>query len=198
MNKIKSSGAMEPTPKAGPQDNDNKLNKIRGDTGMKQIYHEVGKPNGALLVKAPGNTDNDDILYQAKLSGLLERKPEDVYDDDRVTRSGKPMTMPAGPKTMKGRGGLQYIIISGDSMKKYDKPGALKDIFPAEGKRPQGPVQYLYRTISNPTKPTDYDCKNVPGNQSLDDLYQQLKQSGVMSNKPGEGVQLFKVTGTKD
>ena len=32
-------------------------------------------------------------------------------------------------------------------MKKYDKPGALKDILPSEGKRPQGPVQYLYRKI---------------------------------------------------
>ena len=36
---------------------------------MKQIYNEVRKPNNALLVKTPGNTDYDDIIYQAKLSG---------------------------------------------------------------------------------------------------------------------------------
>ena len=199
LNKIKSSGAMEPTPKSKPGDNDDKLNKIRGDTRMKQIYHEVGKPNGALLVKAPGNTDYDEIIYQAKLSGLLKKRPEDDFDDDTVTtKSGKPMTMIGRPKTIKGNGTLQYLIIGGDEITKYDKPGPLKDLFRGEGQRPQGPVQYLYRTISNPTKPSDYDCKDVPGNKSLDDLYQQLKQSGVMSNKPGEGVQLFKVTGTKD
>jgi hypothetical protein len=46
---------------------------------MKRIYNEVGNPNGALLVKTPGNTDFDDIIYQAKLSELLKKRQD--FDD---------------------------------------------------------------------------------------------------------------------
>ena len=84
------------------------------------------------------------------------------------------MNMISRPKTIKENNTIQYIIISGDVIQKNNKSGSLKNIF--RGEKHIDPVTYLLRTISNPTKPTDYDCKNVPG----------------------EGVQLFKVTRPKD
>ena len=51
---------------------------------------------------------------------------------------------------------------------------------------------YLYRKISNPTKPDDSDLKNIQGKITIDDFYKQLKNSEFKGDKSKEGAQVFK------
>jgi len=85
LNKIKLSGALTSKPDK-PEDQDLKLNKIRGNTKIKEIYTEVKKPNGALLIKAPKDNDLDDIVNQVKNSKILKAEKKPPVKSDKKTR----------------------------------------------------------------------------------------------------------------
>ena len=125
------------------------------------------------------------------------------------------MTMIGRSKTIKGNNTIQYIKIGGDVIPNYNKSFILKDIF--RGEKHIESVTYSYRTISNPTKPTDYDFKNVPGKgvqlfkvtrpKDPNDIMKNIKDSEALNKKPGvpkqiqvksvcyNGMQYIKISG---
>jgi hypothetical protein len=206
LNKIKLSGAMINKPEK-PDEEDLTLHKIRGNTKMKEVYNEVKKPNGALLIKAPKDNDQNDIKNQVKLSKMLkdDKKPQlksaKGKDKDQPVGSSK-VSRPEGdlikkPEKVKGNDNLQYIIITYEELVKYDKPDNLGNMFkPGKARKAPGrEPTYLYRKISVPAGPDDSQLKNVQGSTTIDDFYKQLRNQGFKSDKPKEGVQVFKVTG---
>ena len=54
------------------EEEDLTLHKIRGNTKMKEVYNEVKKPNGALLMKAPKDNVQNDIKNLVKSSKILK------------------------------------------------------------------------------------------------------------------------------
>ena len=239
FNRIKASGAMISKYEKA-DDIDMNLNKIKGNTKMKDIFIEVQKPNGALLIKAAQGTDPDDIITQVKNSEILSEKPEDEEPDKEKEklRSGKPEkekgekpepikekkveTVPEDVKLpnklvkrkstlgividkpqklqLKGKGELEYLPLKKDLLKICDNIDKFNFIFNIQKK--QAPVEekpvYYYRKISVPPSDSDNELKNVKENTVLDDLHKQLKTSGIILEKPGEGLQIFKVIGSVD
>ena len=210
LNKIKASGAM--ISKADKEEEiDYNLNKIKGNTKMKEIYNNVKRPNGAVLIKAAEGTDYDDVLNQVKSSQLLESKPDDeekekeedllhqkIQDDSSTKKS----TLKGAQKLEKVEGDkpIQYMLVTNDILSKYDKTNKIADLFKNEKKKiePKGKPLYLYRKISRPPAEGDSQLNNIKENENLDDLYQKLKNSKIITDKPGEGIQIFKVIGPAD
>jgi hypothetical protein len=210
LNKIKASGAM--ISKADKEEEiDYNLNKIKGNTKMKEIYNNVKRPNGAVLIKAAEGTDYDDVLNQVKSSQLLESKPDDeekekeedllhqkIQDDSSTKKS----TLKGAQKLEKFEGDkpIQYMLVTNDILSKYDKTNKIADLFKNEKKKiePKGKPLYLYRKISRPPAEGDSQLNNIKENENLDDLYQKLKNSKIITDKPGEGIQIFKVIGPAD
>jgi len=211
LNKIKLSGAMDSRP-AQPEENDFHLNKIRGNTKMKDVYLDVKKPNGALLIKAPKDNGLDDIIKQVKTSGILKdekgKKPllKSTQGKDREQPLEKsyissPDSKVIGkPQKVKGNDNIQYMLLKGDMLNKFDNPNNLGSMFKSgkPEKTPDRNPVFYYRKISSPPSPDDSDLKNIQGKTNVDDLYKQLKNSGDITGKPKEGVQIFKVTGPVD
>ena len=213
LNKIKLSGALTTKPDK-PEDQDLKLNKIRGNTKIKEIYTDVKKPNGALLIKAPKDNDLDDIVNQVKNSKILkadkkppvksDKKPEKGTDKGKPAEGKlvKPEDVMGKPQKVKGNDNMQYILLSTDELSKCDKPQNLGTMFKptttATTKKkdvPEKKPTYLYRKISNPPKPDDSDLKPIQGKTTVDDFYKKLRNDGFKGDKPKEGVQVFKTTG---
>jgi hypothetical protein len=71
------------------------------------------------------------------------------------------------------------------------KPGKMR-------KAPDREPTYLYRKISVPAGPDNSQLKNIKDTSSIDGFYKQLRDSGFKSDKPKEGVQVFKVKGPVD
>ena len=89
---------------------------------------------------------------------------------------------------------MKYMLVNGDLLNKNKIPGKLNDLFRGEPKKLTPPA-YYYRPVSNPSKQSDYELHDTSGETSVDNIYQNLKNAGLISCKPGEGVQIFKVTG---
>ena len=190
---------------------DIQLYQTLGNNDLKDIYEKCklkggisNKPDeGILLMKTTGYPDDTILKNYVKQSQPMYR-PADNKEDELPLESFY-ATAPAGtiigkPTTVKGDDDLKYMVVNGDLLAKNKLPGKLNDLFRAEPskKKPIEPPTFYYRTISNPTKPSDSQLINVPGETTVDELYKTLKDAGIMSKKPGEGVQIFKVTGPAD
>ncbi|MBR4619254.1 MAG: hypothetical protein IKO49_08120, partial [Bacilli bacterium] len=214
-NKIQNSGALNP-PEEQTEEIDYTLHPIKDKTKMKEIFLQVKKPNGALLIKAEKGTEPDDIIDQVKNSGIMSQKSEPQPQQEKPqkgkeapsqgptpAKSGKPPVDPnlyGKPQNLKD---IQYMLVPKEDLRKYDRPDKFGQIF-VTTTRPGGaaPAQviiiYLYRKVSLPPAPGDGELKNIKNNTNLDDLYRELRNSGFISDKPGEGIQIFKVMGPAD
>ncbi|MBP5408435.1 MAG: hypothetical protein J6Y42_04790, partial [Bacilli bacterium] len=146
---------------------------------------EDDRDNGALFIKCAGDTQYKDILDHLRTSGLL--KPQ-AFKDAGNKES------PLEPKELKGDDDVKYMLLNGDILNKNKIPNKLNDLFRDKPKK-LSPPAYYYRPVSNPARPTDYQLKDTQGESSVDNIYQNLKNAGLISFKPREGVQIFKVTG---
>ena len=249
LNRIKNSGVLT-SKKDTPEEIDMNLNKIKANTKILDVFNEVKKPNGALMIKAPKNTDHDDIINQIKNSGVLATKPEDEETSEEVqevpkeklkgikkdkeqekekdkdkdkdipkpvskapAKTTKKPAVPIDnkPKPVEGNDDLYYVILLRDLIKKYDNPEKLDELFKSakkkeepkgkekekdkpKGKEKEKPL-YYYRTISRPPSEKDSQLNNTPEDKAIDELFTDAKNAGLMKDKFGEGVQIFKVIG---
>ena len=89
------------------------------------------------------------------------------------------------------------MLVTNDILSKYDNPNQLGNIFKKEQKKidkREKPL-YLYRKVSKHPEDGDSQLNNIKEDENLDYLYQNLKNSGIITDKPGEGIQIFKVLG---
>ena len=115
------------------------LSKVKSNAEMSDVYKYVtskGGKDGVLLVQAPEDTKEDEIIEHIKTDGLNLKKPEDT-DDDEITTSiyytteeilYKPKEV---PKVLEGNTPLNVYVITKPEDKNKLAPGELVyDIIP--------------------------------------------------------------------
>ena len=186
-------------------DRDIQFFKCAKDNSLKDIYDKIKVQGGNLknpdeslqLIKVTGYPNDTILKNYIKQSQPLYR-PGDAGDKELPVECFY-ATAPTGviygkPQEVRGDDDLKYMLVNGDLLNKNKIPGKLNDLFRGEPKKLTPPA-YYYRPVSNPSKQSDYELHDTSGETSVDNIYQNLKNAGLISCKPGEGVQIFKVTG---